>query len=102
MDPPMKKKKRMCSFNKDWKKDYEWLRETSNPQEARCITCESVFTIGYMGALAVVQHAKSTCHITRTMVSASSSVMDKFLVKKKFRRRGYCSCFRNSSNISCN
>ena len=87
MDPPMKKKKRMCSFNKDWKKDYEWLRETSNPQEARCITCESVFIIGYMGALAVVQHAKSTCHKTRTMVSASSSVMDKFLVKKIQKKR---------------
>ena len=78
----MKKKKLMCSFKKDWKKDYYWLRETSNPQKARCITCESVFTIGYMGGLAVAQHAKSACHKTRTMDFALSSVMDKFLVKK--------------------
>ena len=44
-------------FKKDWKKDYDWLRETSNPQKAIFITCESVFTIGYMGGLAVAQHA---------------------------------------------
>ena len=82
MEPPMKKKKRMCSFKKDWKKDYDWLRETNNPQKAKCVTCESVFTIGYKGTLAVAQHAKSACHKTRTMDFASSSVMDKFLVKK--------------------
>ena len=58
------------------------MRETSNPQKARCITCESVFTIGCIGGLAVAQHAKSACHKTRTMDFASSSVMDKFLVKK--------------------
>ena len=78
----MKKKKRMCLFKKDWKKDYDWLREISNPQKARCITCESVFTIGYMCSLAVAQHAKLACHKTRTMDFASSSVMNKFLLKK--------------------
>ena len=82
MEPPMKKKKRLCSFKKDWKKDYDWLRETSNPQKAKCIICESVFTIGYVGAFAVAQHEKSACHKTRTMYFVSSSVMDKFLVKK--------------------
>ena len=82
MEPPMKKKKRLCSFKKDWKKDYDWLRETSNPQKAKCIICESVFTIGYVGAFAVAQHEKSACHKTRTMDFVSSSVMDKFLVKK--------------------
>ena len=35
-----------------------------------------------MGGLAVPQHAKSACHKTRTMDFASSSVIDKFLVKK--------------------
>ena len=87
MEPPMKKKKRMCSFKKDWKKDYDWLRETSNPQKAKRIICESVFTIGYMGALAVAQHAKSACHKTRTIDFVSSSVMDKFLVKKIQKKR---------------
>ena len=101
-EPPMKKTKRMCSFKKDWKKGYDWLRETSNPQKATCIICENVSTIGCVGAFAASQHEKSACHKTRTMDFVSSSVMDKFLVKKKFRKRGYCSCFRNSSNISRN
>ena len=64
----------MSSFNKDWKKDHDWLREINNPQKTKCISCESVFTIGYMDALAVAQHAKSACQKTRTMDFASTFV----------------------------
>ena len=36
MEPLLKRKKRLCSYNKNWENDYEWLKETNNPQEAKC------------------------------------------------------------------
>ena len=78
MGPPVKKKKRMCSFNKDWKKNYDLLVETTNPQEARCIICHSVFKIGCMGVAALKQHVNSDGYKTKIRALASCSVIDKF------------------------
>ena len=80
------KKKRMCSFNKDWKKDHDWLVETTNPQEAGCIICQCVFKIGYRGVAALKQHVNSDSYKTKIRASASCSVIDKFLIKVNIKK----------------
>ena len=37
MEPSMKRKKRLCSYIKNWENDHEWLKAINNPREAKCI-----------------------------------------------------------------
>ena len=83
MEPSMKRMKRLWSYNKNWENDYEWLKATNNPQEAKCIICQSVFKIGYMGVVAITQHKNSDGHKNKIRVSSSNSLIDRFY-KSKF------------------
>ena len=53
------KKKRLCSYNNAWEKEYEWFAATNNPHEAKCMICNSTFKVGYMGVVAIKQHKTS-------------------------------------------
>ena len=56
------KKKRLCSNNKDWEKEYEWFSATNNPQQAKCIMCNSTFMVDYMGVVSIKQHKTFDSH----------------------------------------
>ena len=64
----MKRKKRLCSYNKNCKNDYEWLKATNHLQEAKCIICQSVFKIGYMGIVAITQNKNSDGHKNKSFI----------------------------------
>ena len=61
--------------------DYKWLKATNNPQEAKCIICQSVFKIGYMGVVAISQHKNSDGHKNKIRVSSTNTLIDNFIMK---------------------
>jgi len=46
-----KKRIRNCVFNDEWLKDQifsDWIAKDNNPNKARCIFCQTVFSISMM------------------------------------------------------
>ena len=62
-------------------KKCEWLPATNNPQEAKYLICNSTFKVFYMGDVAIKQHKTSDSRKSKCNASASSSLINKFLVK---------------------
>lgn len=55
----MKKRNRNCVFNDEWLKDQifsDWIAKHNDPNKARCILCQIVFSVKYDGVKAVKTH----------------------------------------------
>ena len=81
----MKKKKRLCSCDKDWEKEYKRLVATNNIKEAKCMICNSTFKIGYVGVVGIKPHKTSDSHKSSCNASASNSSIDKLFVKTNIK-----------------
>ncbi|CAI6348699.1 unnamed protein product [Macrosiphum euphorbiae] len=60
-----KKRIRNCVFNDEWLKDQifsDWIAKHNNPNKARCILCQTVFSVKYDGVKAVKTHQESKKH----------------------------------------
>jgi hypothetical protein len=75
------KNKRLCEFNVEWKKNYEWAIEVaSDKHRVKCFVCNTVFSCGTMGVSSLVQHANTTCHKTAAKKVSQNKIMQQFLV----------------------
>ena len=51
-----KKKKRMCSYSADWKKEFPIQRANGNPKAFYCVPCKKSISCGHVGRGDVVRH----------------------------------------------
>lgn len=79
--PKLKKPKRLCQFNPEWKNKYKWLRD-EGLGKAKCLLCCIEFSISNKGLSAVKTHENSHQHILKEKSANASKVMSNFFVRK--------------------
>ncbi|XP_025191152.1 uncharacterized protein LOC112591523 [Melanaphis sacchari] len=80
-----KKRIRNCVFNDEWLKDQifsDWIAKHNNPNKARCILCQTVFSVKYDGVKAVKTHQESKKHEESVNSINKSSTIKKFFPTK--------------------
>jgi len=76
---PQKKKRRLCNYNKDWEKQYDWVASClGDTTKAKCTVCSVTFTVAHDGVDAVKSHATSKKHGQCVQTLASSRRMHTF------------------------
>lgn len=80
-----KKRIRNCVLNDEWLKDQifsGWIAKHNNPNKARCILCQTVFSVKYDGVKAVKTHQESKKHKESINSTHKSSIIKKFFPTK--------------------
>lgn len=81
----MKKRNRNCVFNDEWLKDQifsDWIAKHNDPNKARCILCQTVFSVKYDGVKAVKTHQESKKHEESVKSKHKSSTIKQFFPTK--------------------
>ena len=74
MDKPAKKK-RLCSYNKQWEAKKTWVKPVSGDStKAFCTLCRREFSIGHGGENDLTQHASTEMHKKATLAKGASNI----------------------------
>ena len=79
-EPKAKKRLRHCIFNEKWLGEYDWLAQCNDNTAARCLVCESTFSVKYDGVDAVLQHSHGKKHKLKVSAKKACVTMSKFFV----------------------
>ena len=78
------KKKRRCTYNKDWEDTYPWVKPVQgDSQRVFCNLCKSNFSISHGGEYDVKRHRECDSHKRRVAQKETSHSMETFLLKPK-------------------
>lgn len=76
---PVKKKRRLCNYNKDWERQYDWVTNCAgDTTKAKCTVCSVTFTVAHDGVDALKSHVNSKRHGQCVQTVASSQRMHNF------------------------
>lgn len=74
--------KRKCKFNEELQNAFKMFKPTNNEEEAKCLTCGLIISVGNKGKTALENHVASKNHKDKISQALANQTIDKFMVQK--------------------